>query len=434
MSLNEPPSPVQGTITAKAVLFDSENRLSALRLVDTKVTEQIIERVIDGKTVKETVRIKEATYYRFENRVEEICLLLEKTIDQTTKAIKEGILRNTPKNMLNGFDFMGVATRSKLRHITIKVPIPAYSCGWTDLVDSLEAITLFSNNFGELIRPTVDDPSNPCDRCGYEACLPPGKNLLAVCVDVLENIIEMNGNKDKTGWRLTDDVYWHLNEPAFRLCCTSLNRRRTNSCTINWIQILSSKNIHHHPEYLIPTNAVANGAVTFGHGKPRLFPMSRNIKADKKDSLSDKLSQSTTAAEISVSSAFQDESSETSETLLFDSASSATPYSASSKTNGSGLDDNHNLSDTMNPITSGASSSLASDELVFSNTAADQQSPVPGVVPKPSEIIPEIIATSRIPSNTPPTPSPQKSFGKIKGICSRALKKLKPRKNSPAES
>ncbi|PNP58861.1 hypothetical protein THARTR1_01109 [Trichoderma harzianum] len=150
--------------------------------------------------------------------------------------------------------------------------------------------------------------------------------------------------------------------------------------------------------------------------------MSRNIKADKKDSLSDKLSQSTTAAEISVSSAFQDESSETSETLLFDSASSATPYSASSKTNGSGLDDNHNLSDTMNPITPGASSSLASDELVFSNTAADQQSPVPGVVPKPSEIIPEIIATSRIPSNTPPTPSPQKSFGKIKGICSRALK------------
>lgn len=427
--LNEPPASVQGTIAAKAVLFDSENRLSALRLIDTKVTEQIIERIIDGKITKEVIRIREEKYYRFENRVEEICLLLEKTIDQATKAIKEGILRNTPKNMLNGFDFMGVATRSKLRHITTKIPIPPYSCGWTDLVDSLEAITLFGNNFGELIRP----PS-PCDGCGYEASLPSGKNCLAVCVDLLENIIEMNGNKDKTGWRLTDDIYWHLNEPAFRLCCTNLNGQRANTHTSNWIQILSSKDIRHYPEYLIPTNAVANGAVIFGHGRPRLVPMSRNIKADQKDSPSNKLTQSTTAFRTSGSSVVQDETSESSETQLLDSVSSATPYSASSKTNGSGLEDNHNPSDTMNPITPDAPSSLASDELVLNNTAADQQSSVLGAVPKPPEIIPEIIATSRIPSNTLLTLAPQKSFGKIKGICSRALTKLKPPKSGRKES
>ncbi|KAK4074480.1 uncharacterized protein Triagg1_5076 [Trichoderma aggressivum f. europaeum] len=433
--LNEPPSSVQGTIAAKAVLFDSENRLSALRLIDTKVTEQMIERIMDDKTVNETVRIKEETYYRFENRVEEICLLLEKTIDQTTKAIKEGILRNTPKNMLNGFDFMGVATRSKLRHITTKIPISAYSCGWTDLVDSIEAITLFGNNFGELIRPRGDDPPNRCDGCGYEASLPSGENRLAVCVDILENIIEMNGNKDKTGWRLTDDIYWHLNEPAFRLCCTNLNGRRANTHTSSdRIQILSSKDIRHYPEYLIPTNAVANGAVMFGHGRPRLVPMSRNIKAHQKDSPSGKLPQSTTAFRTSVSSVVQDESSESSDNQLFDSVSSTNPYSASSKTNGSGLNSNRNLSDTMSPITPDTSTSLASDELVLGNTAADQQSPVLGVAPKPPEIIAEIIAISRIPSNTPPTPSPQKPFRKIKGICSRAWTKLNPRKNGRAES
>ncbi|KAL7954533.1 hypothetical protein V8C34DRAFT_294153 [Trichoderma compactum] len=432
--LNEPPSPVQGTIAAKAVLFNSENRLSSLRLTDTKVTEQIIERIVDGKTVKEIVRIKEATYYRFENRVEEICLLLEKTIDQTTKAIKEGILRSTPKNVLSGFDFVGVASRSKLRHITTKIPVPAHSCGWTDLVDSLEAITLFGNNFGQLIKPRVDDPPNPCDRCGYETSLPSGKNRLAVCVSVLENIIEMNGNKDKTGCRLTDDIYWHLNEPAFRLCCTNLNGQRINSHTSNWIQILSSKDIRHYPDYLIPTNAVANGAVIFGHGRPRLVSMSHNIRADKKDPLPDKLTQSTTALEISVSSVVQDESSETSETQLFDSVSSATRYSASSKTNGSGLDNNRNVSGTTNPTTPVTSSSLTSDELILSNTVADQQSPVPGIVSNPPEIISETIAVSQIPSNTLLAPFPQNSFGKIMGICSRTLKKLKPRKNSRTES
>lgn len=419
--LNEPPASVQGTVAAKAALFDSENRLSALRLIDTKVTEQIIERIIDSKTVKEIVRIKEKTYYRFENRVEEICLLLEKTIDQTTKAIKEGILRNTPKNILSGFDFMGVATRSKLRHITTKIPIPAYSCGWMDLVDSLEAITLFGNNFGELIGPTVDDPPNPCDRCGYDASLPSGKHCLAVCVSVLENIIEINGKKDKTGWRLADDIYWHLNESAFRLCCTNLNGRRAS----NWIQILSSKDIRHYPEYSTPTNAVANGAVIFGHGRPRLASISRNIRADKNDSLSDKLIQSTTGSKMSIPLVVQDESSETSETQLFDNVSSATPYSASSKTSGLGLASSHNLSDTIAPITPDTSGSLASDELVLSNTVADQQSPVSGIVSKTSEIIPEIIAASQIPSNTLPTPSSQKSFGKIKRICSRSLKKLR---------
>ncbi|KAL6796850.1 hypothetical protein J3E68DRAFT_426395 [Trichoderma sp. SZMC 28012] len=423
--LDEPPSSVQGTIAAKAVLFNSENRLSALRLIDTKVTEQIIERIIDSKIVKEIVRIKEETYYRFENRVEEICLLLEKTIDQTTKAIKEGILRNTPKNILSGFDFMGVATRSKLRHITTKIPIPAYSCGWMDLVDSLEAIALFGNNFGELIRPTIDAPPNPCDRCGYDASLPSGKHCLAVCVNVLENIIEINGNKDKTGWRLTDDVYWHLNESAFRLCCTNLNGRRASAHASNWIQILSSKDIRHYPEYSIPTNAVANGAVIFGHGRPRLASISRNIRADKKDSLSDKLTQSTTALKMSIRLVAQDESSETSETHLFDSVSSATPYSASSKTSGLGLDSSHNLSDTIAPITPDTSGSLASDELVLSNTVADQQSPVSGIVSETPEIIPEIIAASQIPSNTLPTPSSQKSFEKIKRICSRSLKKLR---------
>ncbi|KAL6820890.1 hypothetical protein J3E69DRAFT_373790 [Trichoderma sp. SZMC 28015] len=400
--LNEPPAAVQGTIAAKAVLFNSENRLSSLRLISTKVTEQIIERIIDGETVKETVRIEEPTYYRFENRVEEICCLLEKTIDQTTKAIKEGILRNTPKNILSGFNFMGVATRTNLRHITTKIPIPAYSCGWTDLVDSLEAITLFGNNFGELIKPRVD---NPCDRCGYEASLPSGNNCLAVCVNVLENIIEMNGNKDKTGWRLTDDVYWHLNEPAFRLCCTNLSGQRINAHTSNRIQLLSSKGIRHYPEYSIPTNAVANGAVIFGHERPRLVPMGRNIRADKKVSLSNKLIQSTTALKMSMPPVVQDESSESSETQLFDSMSSATPYSASSKTNRSGLDNNHNLSDSTNPITPNTTSSLTSDEPVLSNTAADQQSPGSGIVSK-------------------------HRFGKIRGICSRSLKKLKPRKNT----
>ncbi|PKK49921.1 hypothetical protein CI102_8719 [Trichoderma harzianum] len=410
------------------------NHIESLNEPPSSVTEQIIERIIDSKTVKEIIKIKEETYYRFENRVEEISLLLEKTIDQTTKAIKDGILRHTPKNMISGFDFMGVATRSKLRHITTKIPIPAYSCGWTNLVDSLEAITLFGNNFGELISPRADDPPNLCDRCGYEASLPPGKHHLAVCVSVLENIIEINGNKDKTGWRLTDDVYWHLNGPAFRLCCSNFNGRRVSAHTSNWIQILSSKDIRHYPEYSIPTNDVANGAVIFGHGRPRLISMRRNIKADKKDSLSDNLTQSTTAVKIPTPPVVQDETSETSETQLFDSVSSTTPYSASSTTNGSGLDSNQNLSDTMNPITPDTSGSSTSDEMVLSNTAADQQSPVSGVVYKPPEIISKVITASHIRSNTLPTLSPQKSFGKMKGICSTALKKLKPRKNNRTES
>ncbi|UKZ56724.1 hypothetical protein TrVGV298_010565 [Trichoderma virens] len=424
--LNESPSSVQGTTAAKAVLFDGENRLFNLHLIDTKVTEQIIERTINGDTIKEIVRIKEATHYRFENRVEEICLLLEKTIDQTAKAIKEGVLRDTPKNLLGGFDFVGVATRSQLRHITTKIPIPTHAYGWTDLVDSLEVVTLFGSDFGELIKPRVDNPSKSCNRCGYGASLPSGKNHVAVCVDVLERIIETNGNKDTTGWRLTDDLYWHFNEPAFRSCCTSLNGQRVNPKTGNWIQILSSKNIYHHPELLIPKNGMGNDAVIFGHSRPRLVRMSRNIGI-KRDLLPDESILSQTSFEVSISSRPPDENSGANENQLFETVSSATPITGSSRTDRSGSESYHDLSETMSSNTPNTSNSSGRGELGSNGTTVDQQCFSSEVSERP-----EIIDT--LPQNAPkklPTDSPEKSFGRIKNTCARAWNKLKRHKESP---
>lgn len=401
--LKEAPPSTQGTMAAKAVLFDSENRLASLRLADTKVTERTIEETMNGKTVEKTVKITESTYYRFENRVEEISLLLEKSIDQIGKAIHEGALRGTPRSILGGFDFVSVATRSKLRLIATKVHIAEYGSGWTNLVDSLEAITLFGNNFGELIKPGVGNSTESCNNCGFEASLPSGKNRLAVCVDVLEKILEMNGNEDTTPWRLIDDLHWHGQEAAFRPCrCTSFNIRRRGS-TRDRVQILSSRSTFQGVRPANPIDIERNGAVIFGHSRTRPFQTNCNTVADETASSPDdntQLHAINTSLEMSTSSAAQDESSEINENQLSDTASSTTPgTSTSSRTDGSGSN----------------------------NTTVDQQSPTSNVVPAKSETI---AAPPQNVSVALPQASHKRSLGRIKDMCARAWKKLKRRKKT----
>ena len=106
-------------------------------------------------------------FFRFQDRVEEICRLLENIIEtQIEIAGQNGMkLKGRVRKHLEGCDFKGLAT--------IKDPIyprvaalRTKSYGWVDFVRAIQAIVLVDKGFGELIQPRV-----PGSYCGLWSSL-----------------------------------------------------------------------------------------------------------------------------------------------------------------------------------------------------------------------------------------------------------------------
>ncbi|KAL7948488.1 hypothetical protein V8C42DRAFT_314623 [Trichoderma barbatum] len=270
--------PTQGARAAVEVLCNRDNRAIELYLAGTTVSIQTIEKTINGETTTEYIKNTTSRQYHFEDRVKEICRLLEIATDTISMATrKDGALKDESKSILSGYNFMDVATREKLTPITAKLQIADCGSGWTDLVDSLEAVTLFGKDFGDLIKPEVGTSTKCCDHCGFGTSLTPGNDQIAVCVDVLNAILEKKGNKETAPWRLIDKLYWHVDGTAFEPCwCTSSKGQGSNRSRV---QRLSSKSSFAH---ITSTNSIKverNGAVMFGHGEPGPLLSRRHISA-----------------------------------------------------------------------------------------------------------------------------------------------------------
>ncbi|UKZ82460.1 hypothetical protein TrVFT333_010249 [Trichoderma virens FT-333] len=376
--LNKTSVSTEGAQAAKDVLSNSANWNIKLYVTD-KDPEPEIKDNSNEKRIEDPSIMPKEKYFFFKDRVMEICFLLEKAIDQTNQAINEGALKGTPRNILGGFNFMDAATRNPLSPITAKLQIADFGRGWVDLVDSLGALTLFGNNFGELIKPGEGNAAKSCSQCGFEVSLPSKKDLLAVCVDVLEKIIEQRDGKDTTPWLLIDDNYWHLDGSDFEPCrCTSSNGRSGD--------------------------------------RDRVQTMNTTLAAP-------------------ASPAAQDESSEINENHLSDTVSSTTPDAFTSSrvegscSNDTTVDHQRPSSEVVSTkpdiktfppqITSGTGISDSD------NTTDEQQSSTPNAVP----VQPKVIAvTPHIVSNSLQTISRKRAVAKIKGIYTWTWKKLKARK------
>lgn len=263
---------MHGQDAAAAVLFNAEN--CSLRLYteseDTwdEETEKQKNGSQGGGTVKEVVSKRKVTYYCLRDRVLEIFSLLEKMIDHLNNVQSEsGVgfrLRGTPRNILEGFDFMDVATYdAPLRPHMIKLSICESGRGWTDLLRSVQAITLFGKGFGELIAPSPDNLAGPaCGGCGFGASLPTGKDYLATCVNLVERILTTRGSMETIPWCLADDIYWHTPGPLFDPCqCTTTKNGASR------VQVLLPSTFPKlwGRDFASPTRLDPAGAVMFSH-------------------------------------------------------------------------------------------------------------------------------------------------------------------------
>ncbi|KAL7812598.1 hypothetical protein V8C44DRAFT_63943 [Trichoderma aethiopicum] len=373
--------------------IDQIRRLDEL----ARLKENATEVLLDAENLDTEAEPRDPAYFSLKTRMQEIGCLMEKAIDQVRKATNsQGTSVGIPVHVLEGFDFMDVATLRDLHRHTLKLPLLETGDGWINIVPHLPVVTLFGKGFGDLIRPGANNPTKSCENCGFVVSLPLGRHLLAVCVDVLEKILRIRGNKDSCPWQLINEVYWPTREPVFEPCrCTSSDGRGNNNGRVQML----SKRKPRGASLSKPIKLEKRGAVIFGHsfrlslGRSRLFPS--HDRASFSSNISNATQTTNQVADVPVS-ATHDETFDTNENPLSDTISSTTPITATwSRT----------------------------EDLVSNDTTIEQQNQAPATDCAKTDTFaasPPIIEL-RVPAK-PPRKRPAK---RVRGFCTTAWKKVK---------
>lgn len=356
--------------------MDQIRKLNELALL----RENAAEVLLDAGTVDAEAERRDPGYFSLNTRIQRIGLLVEKIVDQEHRAANnQSTSWGMPVHVLEGFDFMDVATLRDLRLHRLKLPFLKYGDGWANIVSHLPAITLFGKGFGELIKPGANNPTRSCDKCGFVVRLPPGRNLMAVCVEVLEKLLRIRGNKNSHPLQLMNEVYWPARKPVFEPCeCTGSDRRGKND---GRVQMLSKKKSQDTSSSR-PFELEVRGAVIFGHSfrlslRPRRL-LSLHDKAFPPHASS--APQTTNQVPVVCVTAAPDEPFDVDENVLSDTMSSTTPNTTTwSKTAGSVSNNT-----TIEPqIPASASSCTKTDTLAAAAAPPPQIEPsVPAKAPR----------------------------------------------------
>jgi hypothetical protein len=285
--LKEAEAPRVGKSAAIFVLTAAMNQnLPLHKNADDEVEETTTEK--GSEQTKTTTSAKsKSTHYRLRNRVEEIYHLLEQIIAYQSQASSEdGIafkVRSSPREQLEGFDFMDVATDEDPfwpRVTTLR----STGKGWVDFVREIQAITLFGKGFGELLKP-IGQPGP----CAWWKEVPTGMDHLAASVSDLNDILDKWGSTTKGLWQLVDKIYWHSPDRLFESCrCTG----DTSQKPCDRIQVLLPANSLRRltRKWRSPATLGDKGAVIFGHS--RTIPLKWGDRGDVKEGDPEDLSES----------------------------------------------------------------------------------------------------------------------------------------------
>ncbi|KAE8381785.1 hypothetical protein BDV26DRAFT_255120 [Aspergillus bertholletiae] len=195
----------------------------------------------------------------FSEKVEQVMDYLQKAfIYQEDKANRSGHqMRFTQRNLLEGFDFTEIAeSQSSVPRRVVE--LKATGKYWIDFVRKIKAVSLFGRGFGDLISPI----RAPCDRWGK---MPTGEDYLAVCVQDLNSIIDMHGNRGERNVEIVKGIFWHMPDKLFGHCTCQSNI----SAACERVQVLLPDrfNLRRFTKHILPPESLhgnEEGAVIFG--------------------------------------------------------------------------------------------------------------------------------------------------------------------------
>ncbi|KAM3505062.1 hypothetical protein MY11210_008124 [Beauveria gryllotalpidicola] len=203
-----------------------------------------------------------STYFLFGDLAKKHFGTLEQMIDYHSHlAGRDGInLKIRLRKHLEGWDFVDLV--NEIRPQPHVATIPTLGHGWIDFVRSIEAITLFGRNFGELLQPA--SCTGLCERW---SSLPQQDYLLAASVADLTAIMEQYGDPHAAPRELARNILWHSPADTYAACPCKLSQASRHGKAAAY---------HVGPvQVLLPSGRVPpasgqrelepDGAVVFGH-------------------------------------------------------------------------------------------------------------------------------------------------------------------------
>ncbi|KZL75849.1 PFS domain-containing protein, partial [Colletotrichum tofieldiae] len=252
---------------------------------ETNLLLPIVRRVFE-RSDSTGARVEAQT--QFSDRVMQICMIMEQLIDHQATAAKSGIPLNLwPRSQLEGLRFMDVAMRrrgAKARMVTLN-NFRLSGNYWVDFTRAIGAVTLFGQQFGDLITPAA----GMTGLCPEWQTVPKGKDLLAVTVYDLERILKQSGAQNPSILKLAPGIVWHKPAELFEdcICKDDLSKQQllganfTKNCD-RFQALVSSDSLKRitHPGAL-----AKEGAVIFGRNSkfPWKMPDAGSIEPDADD-------------------------------------------------------------------------------------------------------------------------------------------------------
>jgi hypothetical protein len=209
---------------------------------------------------------QEVRFFCVEHRVRQICNVLQQMTAHVDD-VRDGVgkkVKLSPRRQLEGFDFLDVATHQP----TIwpkATKIGTFSEGWVDFTRAIHTPTLFGRGFGLMFQPF----EKACKTCKWNAV--PEKDLLAISVADLKQIIKRHGSPSTNPCRLTQKIFWHTPDRCFESC--NCSRASRNKC--DWVQLCLPDRFsfprfrsgRSPPSIYNDDGRYDRGAVLFGHSR-----------------------------------------------------------------------------------------------------------------------------------------------------------------------
>jgi hypothetical protein len=247
--------------SAVEILIDQQNMELPIFPHKREISEEISTEASDSP--KQVNKTKE-THVLLQDRVEQIYHFLEQILTyQVDRAGQPGLeARYRPRNYLEGFDFMDVATGADPILLKITDLQSTGKC-WIDFTRAIHAVTQFGRGFGELIRPQA--PNTPC---GFWSQMPKEADHLAVCIPDLKSIIRTRGDWEAIPVRVVGDIRWHNPDKLFERCqCHSLSHNRCDRAQVLLPSIPNFQRLANGIVSPVLGGDNDQGAVIFGHSR-----------------------------------------------------------------------------------------------------------------------------------------------------------------------
>jgi hypothetical protein len=200
---------------------------------------------------------RKKTYYKLENRVEELYEILEKIIEHQIDVCGQAGLKMkvNARKRLEGWDFKDLAS-DRDPFYPRSATLHAYGKGWVDFIRSTQAVTLFGKGFGELIG------SSNNIHCSRWTEVPKHRYYLAALVSDLRQIMEMDGNERANPMQLCNGISWFSSSAAFDVCQCLNTHGGVHSDFVQTLWPTSLRTVLPERERLPLKD---KGAVIFGH-------------------------------------------------------------------------------------------------------------------------------------------------------------------------